>query len=490
VVRDQVLDKLSFAFEDLGAQEVKNIARPVEVYRIDLGRAPPPPPTAGRHRRGQRLTRVPWQWAAAGVIALALAAVGISMLMHSWRLVPVSTLPPLSVGVLPFTAPRGTPAEAQFADALTQDLTTALGRWRWAKVAAKEVMEGYKGKPTEARAAGVEVGFRYLLDGEVRAGGNGLLVSVHLVDVGAGTRVWSDELDFAPAGNGDRQQVPLGQLEQNIRRGLYVAEMNRASQATTSRFPMDLVLRGDLAGRGGWTMTQQVEQRKFYDKALQLDSDFVPALVRLSQTFDRELVENPAVDYPHVSQEMDRLASRAIAIDRMDSNAWSARVGALAALGRWDEALSANARAQTLEPSNTGFVLGRAYIVIHMGQPGEALTLAERTLAMDPAREEWPLHFICHSNLLLGRYDDAVATCARAAALNDWWLNQLYLCAAYAQAGDVANAELAKAALLQRQPAYTVSRYEKTYPGSKPAFFELSDKHIAAGLRKAGVAEN
>jgi len=187
---------------------------------------------------------------------------------------------------------------------------------------------------------------------------------------------------------------------------------------------------------------------------------------------------------------MDRLASRAIAIDRMDSNAWSARVGALAALGRWDEALSANARAQTLEPSNTGFVLGRAYIVIHMGQPGEALTLAERTLAMDPAREEWPLHFICHSNLLLGRYDDAVATCARAAALNDWWLNQLYLCAAYAHAGDVSKAELAKAALLQRKPGYTVRRYQQAYPGSKPVFFELSNKHIAAGLRKAGLPED
>jgi hypothetical protein len=109
---------------------------------------------------------------------------------------------------------------------------------------------------------------------------------------------------------------------------------------------------------------------------------------------------------------------------------------------------------------------------------------------MDPTREEWPLHYICHSNLFLGRYDDAVATCARGAALNNWWLNQLYLCAAYAQAGDLSKAALAKAALLEQQSGYNVSRYRETYPASRPAFFALVNKHLATGLRKAGLPEN
>ncbi len=72
VVRDQVLDKLSFAFEDLGAQEVKNIARPVEVYRVDLATETLPRPSRGR-RRWQRLTRGPRRWVAAGVVALGVA---------------------------------------------------------------------------------------------------------------------------------------------------------------------------------------------------------------------------------------------------------------------------------------------------------------------------------------------------------------------------------------------------------------------------------
>ena len=489
VVRDQVLDKLSFAFESLGAQEVKNIARPIEVYRVDLRGGTPQGSSRGRNGR-QRLIRGPWRWVAAGGTALALTVVMVSTLPHLWQAAPVPTLPSLSVGILPFTAPRGSPAEEQFAGALTQDLTTALGRWHWAKVTGQGIMEGYNGKAIEARGAGRQVDCRYLLEGEVRSAGNKLLVSVHLIDVGAGTHVWSDQVEFGPADKADRQQVPFGQLEQNIRRGLYLAEINRATRETSSRLPMDLVFRGDAAGRGDWTATQAVEQRKFYQEALQLDPDFVPALVRLSQAFGRELVENPAADYVHTSQEIDRLTSRAIAIDPTDSKVWGARSDALQLLGRWDEALSAAARAEALEPSNTNFVLDRAYIMIHIGQPGDALTLAEQALAMDPTREEWPLHYICHSYLFLGRHDDAVAACARAAALNNWWLNQLYLCAAYAQTGDLSKAALAKAALLKQQPGYTVSRYQQTYPGSKPAFFELFNEHIAPGLRKAGLPEN
>src|SRR5437867_1646877 len=76
-VRDQVLDKLNFGFEDLGAQEVKNIARPIEVFRVNLGTEAPKTPSDGR-RRWQRLTRsLPWRWATIGVLALGLVAIGI-----------------------------------------------------------------------------------------------------------------------------------------------------------------------------------------------------------------------------------------------------------------------------------------------------------------------------------------------------------------------------------------------------------------------------
>src|SRR5205807_10642452 len=116
VVRDQVLDKLSFAFEDLGSQQVKNIARPIEVYRVDLGRDDMPASTGG-HRHWRRLTRALGRpWLALSVLALSLVGIVLWSLPRFWNTAAPPTPPPLSVAILPFAAPAGGPAEEQFAD--------------------------------------------------------------------------------------------------------------------------------------------------------------------------------------------------------------------------------------------------------------------------------------------------------------------------------------------------------------------------------------
>jgi len=109
---------------------------------------------------------------------------------------------------------------------------------------------------------------------------------------------------------------------------------------------------------------------------------------------------------------------------------------------------------------------------------------------MDPLEQSWPYHFMCKAYVFLGRYGDAVAACERAATENDWWLNQVYLCAAYAQHGDIAKAIRSKNALLKQQPDYTIDRYRRTYAASSPTFLEQVEQHLAAGLREAGLPEH
>ncbi len=175
VVRDQVLDKLSFVFEDLGAQEVKNIARPVEAYGVNLGSGPSPTQDRG-HRRWQRLTRaLGWQWLAAGVAALGLAGIGVWASPQIWKSAPSPTPPALSVAILPFAASPGSPIDEQLADAFTKDLTMTLGRnLRVALVSSHSVTAAYKGKTVDARPVGRELNVRYLVEGEVRLAGDGV----------------------------------------------------------------------------------------------------------------------------------------------------------------------------------------------------------------------------------------------------------------------------------------------------------------------------
>ena len=96
---------------------------------------------------------------------------------------------------------------------------------------------------------------------------------------------------------------------------------------------------------------------------------------------------------------------------------------------------------------------------------------------------------MCKAHLFLGRYVDAIAECERAATENDWWLNQVYLSAAYAQDGDIAKAVRAKDSVLQQQPGYTIERYRRTYAASPPQFLEQVEQHLAPGLRKAGLPD-
>src|SRR4029434_2139896 len=99
--------------------------------------------------------------------------------------------PPLSVAILPFAAPTGSPADEQFADAVTRDLTTALGRWRIAKVASLGLAASYKGRPLDPRRLGGELNVLYLVEGDVRSAGENIAVNTRLVDAGTGTQIWN-----------------------------------------------------------------------------------------------------------------------------------------------------------------------------------------------------------------------------------------------------------------------------------------------------------
>ena len=193
VVRDQVLDKLSFAFEDLGAQEVKNIARPVEVYRIDLGGEALATPSH-RRRRWRSLIRGPRLWVAAGAVALGVAGAAVWMMPQLWKPYDSTKPQPLSVLMLPLAAPVGDADASRFAEALTRDVLSRLGRMSGDAGRLRIVF--FKGDArsvhsTETAELGRRFHSRYVLDGNVVRTGNDNTVNFRLVDAATGGQVWS-----------------------------------------------------------------------------------------------------------------------------------------------------------------------------------------------------------------------------------------------------------------------------------------------------------
>src|SRR5438093_1146511 len=182
----QIRDKLPEAFVDLGEQMLKNIARPMRVYRIDLAGAAEAP----------HLT------------------------------LPLPDKP--SIAVLPFQNLSGDPEQEYFTDGMVEDMITGLSRINWLFVIARNSSFAYKGKVIDIKQVGRELGVRYVLEGSLRKGGNRLRITGQLIEAETGTHIWADKYDGVLEDVFDLQdkitETIVGIIEPSVRR----AEIERA----------------------------------------------------------------------------------------------------------------------------------------------------------------------------------------------------------------------------------------------------------------------
>ena len=500
VVRDQVLDKLSFTFEGLGAQQVKNIARPVEVYRVDLGSGASPAQGRGR-RRWKRLTQaVESRWLVASVAALGIAGVAAWAVLHFWKAEPISAPPPLSVAILPFAASESSSDDEQFAAVFTQDLTQTLGQeFRAARVMSYSLAARYKGTSTDVRKIGNELNVRYVVEGGIRRAGGRTVVSAQLIDAGNGTQTWSDhvELEQMRGGQDSRDDLAV-RLSQRLHRALLEAEYRRNdAKPATSASAMELTLSAvKILNTGSDSLPAVFEARKLFDEALQRDPTLLTAILGRGFTLLLQIEIDPLGNNDQVLQELVVLSERAIAVGRDDQRAWQLRAAALYLQGRLEGALEAIAEAQRLDPTQANPVLIRAGVMIAMGQPAEALKLVDKAFALDPQFDRDPQGpgeaslKQCVAFVRLGHYDEAIAACEKAEAQHDSWRVHLYLIAAYAQNGDTAKAAAEKAKLLKRRPGYSIAEFRAENRNiGVPTYWQQTETYLFAGLRKAGIPE-
>jgi adenylate cyclase len=196
VVRDQVRDKLDFAFDDLGEQQVKNIARPVRIYRVrDLG----------------------------------TAAKGASAMTS-----PVPPLPDKpSIAVLPFANMSGDPEQEYFVDGMVEEIITALSRIRWLFVIARNSSFTYKGQTVDVKQVGRELGVRYVLEGSVRKAGNRVRITWQLIDTVTGMHLWADRFDSSLEDVFELQEKVASGVAGVIEPALQAAETARSTGRPT-----------------------------------------------------------------------------------------------------------------------------------------------------------------------------------------------------------------------------------------------------------------
>jgi TolB-like protein/class 3 adenylate cyclase/tetratricopeptide (TPR) repeat protein len=349
-VYDHIRDRLPFGFEDLGDQEVKNIARPVRVYRVwDNTATSPPSPT----------------------------------------LTLLSQAPPLpdkpSIAVLPFANMSGDPEQEYFADGMVEEIITALSRTRWLFVIARNSSFTYKGQPTDVRQVGRELGVRYVLEGSVRKVGDRIRITVQLIDATSGAHIWADRFDGSLENVFDFQDEVAVSVAGVIEPRVEAAEIQRSSvRPTTSLTAYDYYLRAlpstsafekNAAKRALDLLSRAIEHDPRYGRALALAAFWRLQLHTNDWTEDETLNRDEAIE----------LARRALQVADDDPVALADAAGVLASFGGdHDTCIRLIDRSLELNPSCVIAWHWSAWLKLSAGLPDLATEHFEKSLRLDP----------------------------------------------------------------------------------------------------------
>jgi adenylate cyclase len=453
-VHDQVRDKLSFGFESLGEQTVKNIARPVGVHRIHLAeQLAANKPTAAV----VRVERMP------------------------------SDRP--SIAVLPFVNMSGDAEQEYFADGITEDIITALSKLRWLLVIARNSSFIYKGKAVDVKRVARDFGVRYVLEGSVRKGGSRVRVTAQLIDAATGNHIWAERYDGELTDIFDLQDQLTTRVVGAIAPKLEQVEIERAvRKPTESLDAYDHFLRG-MASLHQWTRESSDEARRLFYRAIELDDGFAAAYGMAAWSFIPRKGNDWMGDRAQEVAEAARLARRAVELGADDAAALAGAGYALVfVVHDLDDGPAILDRALALSPNLAGALINNGWTKVFLGEPDLAIKHINDAMRLSPLD---PLSFrtraaVAFAHFVAARYDESSFWAEKSLQEKSNYLPALCdLVASKALAGRDGEAKAAMARLRELAPAMRVSSVKGWLP-----FRRLADlARLEDGLRRAGLPE-
>jgi adenylate cyclase len=487
-VRDQIRDKLPLAFDDLGEQSVKNIARPVRAFGLSpqaIAAAPEFAPSGGAAMSTRRhawigvalvfvlaaVGALTW-WVARGPQTAASPAVGTA---------PVAA-PRASIAVLPFGALSDQGDGDYFADGLTEDIIGALGRFRDLSVISRGGVFAYKGKNPTPEAVGRDLKVRYVVEGSIRRSPERIRVSVSLTDTMRGAVLWSEKYDAEPKDVFGVQDQITRRISGALAVRVTGLELQRsAAKAPSNLEAYDLVLRGrDLQSR--LTRAGHAEARGLLERAIALDPGYAPAYVGLGRVDVQAADQGWTQDPGNALVRAEDLARKAIALDDLSPGAHALLGVALLHFGDYDRALDELKRATELNGSDADAYSGLMSVRLWRGETQDAITAGELLKQFEPSLSAGDAFLLSTAYLLADRGAEAVTMLEQAVERNRTYLYaNVMLAVAYAQVGRRQDAERQAEAVRQRFPNFSSDQFGSLLrdPGQREMLARL--------LKRAGL---
>jgi len=445
-VRDQVGDRLDdVAFEDLGDQSVKNIVRPIRVFRVRFE----PDATAPE-----------------GAKDAAMAT---------------ATARKPSIAVLPLVNMSGDPEQEFFADGLTEDIITELSRFRDLLVISRNSTFVHKGKAVKVQEVAREFGVDYVLEGSVRKAGDRIRVTVQLIDAETDRHIWAERYD--------RELKDIFAIQDEMTRAIVATLPGRVEAAThdrAKRTPTDNMAAYECVLTARVLHHRSIREdnaqaQRLLDRALALDPNYAHAHAWKACVLGQTWIYDWCADRDATLQQVSAELETALALDDNDSDVH--RI--LAALNLMhddhDKAAYHQERALALNPNYDLVVVQQGELLTWLGRPEEGIDWIKKAMRLNPYHPERFWSHLGRACFCAGKYAEATEAFSRITRPD--YTHHAFLAATLAQMGDPVAAAAHAAEVLKREPKFSVAAYLATQHYKR----EVDRKRHEVGLRMAGL---
>jgi adenylate cyclase len=441
-VRDVVGSTPEIVLEDLGERELKNIARPVQVFRIaaptQVAGAPPSAAPAVPHRP--------------------------------------------SIAVLPFTNMSGDAEQEYFSDGITEDLITDLSKISALFVIARNSSFAYKGRSVKVQEIGRDLGVRFVLEGSIRKAGNRVRITAQLINADSGGHVWAERFD--------RDLTDIFATQDEVVEKIVGALAVELTQNETQRLRRHATANVEayetwLRGRellSGSTRYSVLQAKAMYRRAIEIDPNFAAPHAGLALAALAQYVSDWAADPAQALDETERWARRAVELNDQEPVSHMALGSAL--LWRRDHA-GALAEFRQMIALDPNFAQGHSaagLALMYAGRAADALEAFALAMRLDPHYSAIVLHFLAQAHFSLGHYEPAAQRLQeRIARTPGTDSSRMLLASCYGHLGRLNEARAVWAEMLKINPDFSLEQRARVLPYKDPRDFQ----RIADGLAKA-----
>lgn len=480
---EQIENKLALGYDYIGEHTVKNIVKPIRVYRVPTG------PETLQKVTAERRPASRWHWAAlAVIIALLVVAGGVAI----WKSYRPSTPPmevasvekmafPLpdkpSIAVLPFDNLSADPEQEYFSDGLTDEIIATLGKVSKLFVIARNSTFTYKGKPVKVQQVSEDLGVRYVLEGSVKKAGDKIRITAQLIDALSGHHLWAEQYDrnlsdiFAVQDDITKKIITAMQVK------LTEGEQVRAVEKGTNNLEAYLKCLQAREYINVLNIESTALAKQLAEEAIALDPQYAMAYKVLGRTHMLDVWLGSSKSPKDSIAKAMGLLQKAIVLDDTLAEAHGLLGFLYSMIGQYDKGVAQAKKAVTLNP-NSADAHYRVGKTLHFaGRHEEAIPEYEKAIRLNPIPPNMYLWSLGLSYAATGQYEEGITWCEKAVRQEpDSLLARIMITVLYSWSGRDEEARVEAAEVLRIDPNFSLEKWEKR-----------ANPRLISALRKAGL---